>query len=90
MVRSPKLKTWIPAVHELNLMKNLTDLENFHFGGQEVVSKLESPFFLCNLNGQPFLGGPDFESTPRAQKMFFQIDQKFHKVPSMNCRNPDF
>ena len=45
LVRPPELKTWIPTDLGLKFMAFLADLKIFHFGDQEVVSKLGSPFF---------------------------------------------
>ena len=45
LVRPPELKTWIPTVLGLKFMDFFADLKKKHFGGQEIVSKLGSPFF---------------------------------------------
>ena len=45
LVRPPGLKTWIRTDLGLKFMGFLADLKKFHFRGQEVVSKLGSPFF---------------------------------------------
>ena len=45
LVRPSGLKTWIPTDLGLKFMCFLADSKIFHFGSQEVVSKLGSPFF---------------------------------------------